>query len=204
MKAHLASIGDPLGHGFTADHPDRTWYSASPVPGLRLITLNSSTPAFEQPEFAFSEGAISYEQRLFLERELQRAQAPDEWVIVATHHPSSTLELIYGTSLGPQTFRSLLNKYPCVKLRLAGHLHANVVTDRGGYREIVTSSMLDAPQQGRVIEIWRDASGEAQLRYWMFSHLDAIDPPDDSQAALFDDPLMLLRRKAAELAGIGR
>ena len=204
VQAHLASTSDPPGHGFTADHPDRTWYSVSPVSGLRLITLNSSTPAIEQPEFAFSEGAISYEQRLFLERELQRAQARDEWVIVATHHPSSTLELIYGTSLGPHSFRTLLNKYPCVKLHLGGHLHVNVVIDRGGYRELLTSSILDAPQQGRVIEIWRDASGQADLRYWMFSHLEAIDPTDDSQAALFDDPLMPMRRKASELAGVAR
>jgi hypothetical protein len=57
-----------------------------------------------------------------------------------------------------------------------------------------------------VIEIWRER-GEAgddavELRYWMFSHLDEIDPPDDSHADLFNDPLLPMRRIAAELAGM--
>ena len=59
---------------------------------------------------------------------------------------------------------------------------------------------IDAPQQGRIIEIWRDG-GTMELRYSFFSHLDEIDPPEEADSNLFDDPLMLLRRIAAELAG---
>jgi hypothetical protein len=40
------------------------------------------------------------------------------------------------------------------------------------------------------------------LRYRSFSHLDAIDPPDAAGAEWFDDPLMPMRRVAAELAGV--
>jgi hypothetical protein len=43
-----------------------------------------------------------------------------------------------------------------------------------------------------------------ELRYWMFSHLDEITPPDDSYADLFDDPLLPMRHVAAELAGVRR
>ncbi|MCH7597256.1 MAG: hypothetical protein IID35_11960, partial [Planctomycetes bacterium] len=85
-----------------------------------------------------------------------------------------------------------------------------------GYVEIVTGSIIDLPQQGRVIEIWRknrepaspdsaptDATGSIELRYRLFSHLDEITPPPgDEHIALFDDPLMPLRRMAAQLAGV--
>jgi hypothetical protein len=107
----------------------------------------------------------------------------------------------------------MLNAYPCVKLHIAGHWHSNATIDRGGYVEIVTGSTLDPPQQGRVIEVWRKTEPRAlagvgdepdgssfELRYWMFSHLEEIAPPDEAHADLFDDPLMAMRRIAAELA----
>ncbi|MGB2986479.1 MAG: metallophosphoesterase [Phycisphaerae bacterium] len=248
IKAHLTSISEPPGHGFDAIHPRRTWYSVLLVPGLRLIALNSASPLIEQPTLAYAEGAISLPQVPFLRRELEKAQAGGECVIVATHHPSDALEPVYGTALAPKTFRNLLNDYPCVKLHLAGHWHENIVIDRGGYVEMVTASTLDAPQQGRIIEIWRSepralaradsqipteppaparghsvspdscpprtdpralaradnptSDREIEIRYWTFSHLDEIDPPDDSHADLFNDPLLPMRRAAAELAGV--
>jgi 3',5'-cyclic AMP phosphodiesterase CpdA len=272
IEAHLASVGQPPGHGFDASRPDRTWYSVSPVPGLRLIGLNSATPVIEQPGLAYHEGAISIAQVEFLRNELMSACKNGEYVVVATHHPSDALEPTYATALTPTTFRQLLSAHPCVKLHLAGHWHTNLVIDRSGYIEIVTSSIIDPPQEGRIIEIWREIEPRAlfvslvrkgqsegerairvptgrpenspaihrwvrgvgdntspvgtaesfsrpyetsgdraaeqlhpeqktQLRYWMFSHLDNIDPPDDSHLDLFDDPLLPMRRIAAELAG---
>ncbi|UCC31152.1 MAG: metallophosphoesterase [Phycisphaerales bacterium] len=219
IEAHLAGTGEPTGHGFDPDHPNRTWYSVSPVPGLRLIGLNSATPFIEVPTLVYSEGAISLPQVRFLQRELTSAQALGEYVIVATHHPSGALDPTSGTALTPRAFHRMLNGYSCVKLHIAGHWHRNLVIDRGGYIEIVTSSIIDPPQQGRIIEIWRpteprakwnpDLSGaradlpaegeEIELRYWMFSHLDEIEPLDDSHADIFDDPLLPMRRIAAEL-----
>ena len=273
VEAHLEGAGEPPGHGFDVKHLDRTWYSVSPVPGLRLIALNSASPLIEQPTLVYSEGAISIPQVQFLKRELEQAQSRGDCVVVATHHPSGALELASGTALTPRSIRKLLNDYPCVKLHIAGHWHENLVIDHGGYIEMVTSSILDPPQQSRIIEIWRsreasasagadtriqqsepwasaradnrtpvqhtssvdvypsrererpvnvnptlalgarintaavgseqtDTDQEIELRYWMFSHLDEINPPDESHAALFDDPLMSMRRAAAELAGV--
>ncbi len=220
VAAHLAAAGEPPGHGFDAADPGRTWYSVSPNPGLRLIVLNSATPLIERPTFVFSEGAISLAQVQFLRGELSRADARGEVVIVATHHPSESLELVYGTALSPRSFRDLLNEYPCVKLHLCGHWHTNAVFDRGGYVEMVTGAIIDAPQQGRVIEVWKatgvttdpttdldaspGASPEAtvELRYRFFSHLDPIDPPNDAAATLFEDPLLEMRQEAAVLAGV--
>lgn len=211
IAAHLQSSTSPMGHGFDENHPRRSWYSVSPVPGLRLIALNSATPLIEQPTLIYSEGAISGPQLLFLKNELELAQQNNETVIVATHHPIDSLEPVLGTALTAFTFQKLLNKYPCVKLHLAGHWHQNLVIQRGGYLEIITGSIIDTPQQGRVIEMWRhkpetesllavtDQPG-IEIRYRMFSHLDDIPSPDALSAALFDDPLMPLRRVAYDLA----
>ena len=216
IDAHLESAGEPPGHGFDAEDPTRTWYTVSPLPGLRLIALNSASPPSPQPTLIYSEGAISLPQVIFLRQELEMAQAAGECVMVATHHSSASLAIAEGTALTPHSFRALLNGFACVKLHVAGHTHSHAVFDRGGYVEIVTGSTLDAPQEGRVIEIWRETEPRAsarantqppgtdvQLRYWLFSHLDDIAPPDDSHADLFDDPLLPMRRVAAELAGVG-
>ncbi len=201
ITALLGSTSAPAGHGFDAAHPNRTWYSVSPVPGLRLIGLNSASPALEIPEQSYAEGAISPAERDFLRASLQRAQDANEIVILATHHPSDSLSVALGTALTGRSLRSLLRQFPCVALHVAGHIHKHAAMDRGGYAELVVGSIIDAPHQGRIIEIWRKGS-EIALRYRFFSHLDEIEPPPGEDAAtLFDDPLLPIRRVAAELAG---
>ncbi len=199
IRAHLDSVTEPKGHGFLESAPTQTWYSVSPVPGLRLIGLNSSTPIIERPRFIFSEGAIAAEQARFLRRELEKAQAQGEWVIVATHHPSATLKPIYGTSLVPETFQAMLREFPCVKLHLCGHLHFSLVIDRGGYTEMVTGAILDSPNEGRIIEIWRK-NDELILRYQPLRHDVLIAPPDSAHEAMFADPFVELRREGAAIA----
>lgn len=199
-----SSQGEPRGHGFDLTSPNRTWYSATPVPGLRLIVLNSSTPIIEQPTLVYAEGAVSPEQTRFLRLELARADQAGEIVVLATHHPSASLDATLGTSLIQNKLVEMLREFPSVKLHLAGHWHRHAVFDFGGYREIVTGSLLDAPQEGRIIEVWRSRTDErVEIRYRMFSHLDEIPSPDDGvHAAMFDDPLRNLRKRAAALAGI--
>ncbi len=198
------SVGEPSGHGFDLDRPDRTWFSTLAAPGIRLIVLNSSTPAIELPTIVHSEGAISVAQRAFLRRELEKAEEAGEVVIVATHHPSGSLLSVYGSSLVESSMVDLLNEFPCVKMHLAGHWHRNAVIDRGGYLEIVTGSLMDAPQEGRFIEIWRHKDdGEITLRYRQFSHLTpATLPNDPTHAPILQDPYEPMRRLAAELAGV--
>ncbi|MFQ5463686.1 MAG: hypothetical protein ACE5E5_13805, partial [Phycisphaerae bacterium] len=199
VQAHLDSVTEPKGHGFRQSAPDQTWYSVAPAPGLRLIGLNTSTPILERPRFIFSEGAITGKQARFLQRELEKAQEAGEWAIVATHHPSATLKPIYGTSLVPQTFQALLRAFPCVKLHLCGHLHYSLVIDRGGYTEMVTGAILDSPNEGRILEIWRKDDALI-LRYQPLRHDVRIDPPDPAHEAMFADPFVELRRRGAAIA----
>lgn len=188
----LASESEPPGHGFAVD--GRPWYSVAPVPGLRLIGLYTSD-LFEPPPGQPSwQGSVLAEQLDWFRSELDASTARGESIIVATHHPSGSLEILYGSVLDPDGFRNLLNEYPAVILHLAGHEHRNRVADRGGYIEIETCSTLDWPQEARLIELWRDEDGSILIGYEMLSHVDETLP------ALGSDPLVGLRREAMNMA----
>jgi 3',5'-cyclic AMP phosphodiesterase CpdA len=194
IEAMFNTRTGPPGHGFS-DPLSPGWYSVSPAVGLRLIVLDTADAPNPLPGFPYSEGAISIGQRDWLRSQLDASQARDELVIVASHHPSISLEVLSGSVLGPDELRDLLRNYPNVILHLAGHTHRNRVADRGGYIEIETCSTLDLPQEGRVVEIWRDdVDGTVTVTYHMFSSLDDTLPP------LGDDPLRALRQTAHDLA----
>lgn len=198
VRALFSTSTEPAGHGFADAEDGPTWYSVSPAPGLRLIGLDTNDLPFACPEFPYSEGCVAEAQRDFLRGELEAAQARGELIVVASHHPSYALVPSYGSALGPDDLRELLNAFPGVVLHLAGHSHANRVAIRGGYLEIETCSTLDPPQEGRVIEVWRDiADGSVEIGYRMFSHDDDIGPPWG------EDPLRALRTWARAVAEKG-
>jgi 3',5'-cyclic AMP phosphodiesterase CpdA len=185
----------PAGHGFQDPDSGPTWYSVSPLPGLRLIALDTADVPGAIPTLPYSEGCISEAQREFLLGELDAASGRGELVILATHHPSRALVPGYGSALAPQDLRDMLNAYPNVVLHIAGHTHENRVAQRGGYVEIETCSTLDLPQEGRVIEVRRDnTDGSVLIGYRMFSHIDDTLPP------LGDDPLRAMREQARAIA----
>jgi len=189
----------PAGHGgtFAAEWGGQR-FSVAPVPGLRLIGLDTNDRPMVLPGFFYSQGALSRRQLEYLERELALAAERDELVVVATHHPSGALDLTSGSEVGPELFRGVLQAWPNVVLHVAGHRHRHRVIDRAGYVEIETCATIDAPQEGRIIEIWREpGSGAVAVRYDTFSHLD------DELPALGDDPLRELRRAAWELSRTG-
>ena len=189
-------IGIPVGHGMGAPaSPPVYWYSTSPTPGLRLIGLDTTDPTNADPGAFYDQGALSRRQLHFLRQELDTALEQDELVIVASHHPPHSLSRLAGSEVGSEELHTLLGEYPNVVLHLAGHLHRNRVTDQGGYLELETCSTLDLPQEGRMIEIRRDAnSGAISIAYEMFSHVS------DDWPALGDDPLSELREQALALA----
>jgi 3',5'-cyclic AMP phosphodiesterase CpdA len=194
------TLTGPFGHGFAARSPDRTWYSVSPVPGLRLIGLDTCRPVAVVPAGIYSEGALDANQFAFLQNELRAAQDRGELVCVLTHHPSSRLDWTNGSVVSAADLRTTLSRYPCVVAHLVGHMHSHRVSAFDGYVEIQTASTLDFPQEGRIIEIWkRDA--DVQLRYRVFSHLPENDgSPGGPDCDPVADPLCEMRRIAFELA----
>ena len=194
VAALRATRSGPRGHGFS-DVDGPTWYSVSPVPGVRLIGLDTTDRASQAPGYFYQDGALSRAQLEFLRAELEGATQRGETVIVASHHPSATLLPVVGSEVTPDELREVLNAYPAVVVHQAGHSHRNRVTDRGGYVEIETCSTLDPPQEARVVELWRDdADGGITVAYDVFSHLDETWPP------LGADPLRALRAWAHKIA----
>ncbi len=192
IAAHFDTLTDPPGHGFVDAQSEQSWYSVSPVDGLRLIVLDTARPRSVAPMLPHHNGTLSAEQFDFLATELQRAEEADEWVIVAVHHPSADL-VQSGTETTPMQLRTLLSSHPNVVLHLVGHFHRHRVFDRDGYLEIETGAIIDYPQEGRIIEIWRSAAAdEVLLRYYLLSPLTV----DEAER----DPLYELRRRAFELA----
>ncbi len=201
-KEFVAALGrttsGPPGHGFgSPDGP--TWYAVSPVAGLRLIGLDTTSASTRWPGGLYVEGAINAEQLTFLRGELERAASVGDLVVVATHHPSEALSPALGSALTTWQWRDLLRSYPNVVLHLAGHRHRNLVVERGGYVEIETCSTLDPPQELRVIEVWRSKTdGSVQIAYEMLSQ------PDERWPELGPDPLSGLRAAARDLSVIAR
>lgn len=199
IRAAFETRTTPAGHGFTEPENGPAWYSVSPSPGLRLIGLDTSDVISPLPGLPYHQGSVSRAQVDFLRGELDGATERGERVIVASHHPSGSLEVLYGSVLGPEEFRALLNAYPAVVLHLAGHEHRNRVADRGGYVEIETCSTIDPPQEARIVELWQGpADGAITVRYRVFSYLDDALPP------VGDDPLRALREEARRLTAQGR
>jgi 3',5'-cyclic AMP phosphodiesterase CpdA len=194
-QAMFETTTQPPGHGFLDPADARGWTSVQPVAGLRLIRLDTTDRSQQIPGAFYDQGALSRAQLTWLRGELDAAAANEELVIVASHHPSDGLWPAEGSVVTPDELRALLNQYPNVVLHIAGHTHRNRVTDRGGYLEIETCSTLDLPQEGRLIEIWRNpADASVLVTYEMFSHLDDTLPP------LGDDPLRALREQARAIA----
>ncbi len=110
-------------------------------------------------------------------------------------------ELLGAPALAAQGRRPLTNPVRAEAIRAA--LAAGPGVFHGVAEHPATESIIDAPQQGRIVEIWRNGD-EVELRYRFFSHLDEIESPDDSHPEIFDDPLMPMRHVAAEAAGVTR
>mgnify|MGYP000470139898 CR=1 FL=1 len=194
ISALWGTVSQPPGHGFDSPRGP-SWYSAAPAPGLRLVVLDTTMAATRWPGGLYMEGAVNAEQVAFLRRELERAQAAGELVIVATHHPSESLSPALGTALTTRQWRDLLRSCPNVILHLAGHRHRNLVTDRGGYIEMETCSTLDPPHAARLVELWRSVLDDTvHITYEVFSE------PDENWPELGPDPLHLLRSAARDLA----
>lgn len=170
-------------------------YSVSPIVGVRLIGLDTTRRASEIPTWVYVEGALTPVALQFLDDELSMADKRGELAIVATHHPSDALDLLAGSQVLPRAFRNVLRSHTSMTVHLCGHRHRNRVTDWGGYLEIETCSTLDWPQEGRIVELWRDErDGSVYVGYQMCSHLDETWPP------LGGDPLRTLRAAAHDLA----
>jgi 3',5'-cyclic AMP phosphodiesterase CpdA len=95
------------------------------------------------------------------------AGAGKRWVLVVSHQPLST-------SAGSGPLLGVLAHAPRVVAVFNGHIHRNeitpVSTPAGGYWQIMTSSLIDYPQQARALTLHATADGGVALTTWMVDH----------------------------------
>lgn len=149
--------GDPARRIVNADEFARTFgrqhnYWVEDVDELRIISLDTVNP------FGGWQGSIDVEQWNWLKRIL--AESNSHYVVIASHHPSPSMTNDYAPDgslriLGDALVRLLLD-YPQVLIWIAGHVHMNAAIRHGDdgrwLWEVTTSSLIDWPQQGRILE----------------------------------------------------
>jgi 3',5'-cyclic AMP phosphodiesterase CpdA len=141
------------GHGFTDGGPG--YWSVKPAPKVRLIGLDTSSDDGLT-------GRLDEVQLAFVEAELTLADDLGEVAIITSHHPSTGLG-----KWGPR-LRRVLHRHDAVILHLAGHRHTHSVMPRPGgghgYWEVLTASLLDWPQQFRLVEVVDTGNGVGEIR----------------------------------------
>ena len=144
-----------------------------------VVGGNEVTPAAATSE----QGFIDQAQFDWLKGQLDAAQAANRPILVFSHHPDRSFSYAeYGSKL-PKELDELLGSYPNVIAHIAGHTHENVIrkctsTDcvikgtttaspQYPFWRIETSSMIDFPQESRIIELYATPDGDFAIRATM-------------------------------------
>ena len=151
VTAHDTPRARPARHGFP---PDRRSYYSHDVGPVRFVVLDTVNP------YGGWQGSLDLGQLDWLDDVLTQADAEERYVVLASHHPLGTLVNDIAAPdasprvLGP-AMSSLLARHPCVVLWLNGHTHRTSLEPHGTWWEVTAPSLIDWPQQGRVVEILR-------------------------------------------------
>ncbi len=165
-----------FGYGNAAD--GQCDYSVSPLPGLRLIGLNSNQ--FDRDGSII--GRLRKAQLDWLDGEL--AAAKDERVFIMIHH--NVIEHMPGQAQHPLGHKYILRNAPRlrallkqhnVSLLFTGHLHVQDVSRDGDLHEITTGSLVSYPHPYRVLQ-FQEENGVAHLRYESF-RVSGVDDSED-------------------------
>lgn len=190
VEEHFRTRGLPVGHGFTArNRADGTAYYSFVQGRFRFVVLDTVNPNGE------SGGSIDATQFAWLEALL--ARSGDRYVVVASHHSSTSMDnALVGTGgdveprvLGPEVVAALLAA-PTVVAWVNGHSHRNRITPHareggGGFWEVNTASHIDWPQQSRILEVADNRDGTLSIFTTVLDHAAPLGGPGtDSPLAL--------------------
>jgi metallophosphoesterase (TIGR03767 family) len=192
IAEHLASPGQPRGHGFTPQsaRDGRAWYAfdAGPLRCLMLDTVN--------PNGGW-QGSLGREQFAWLDEQLTEARRQGaRGCLLFSHHPLDGLTNLWSPDgeerVGADAVGRLIGDAGNVIAWVNGHDHVNRVLarpagDRRTWWEVSTASHIDWPQQARIVEIAADAPGGLFVACTSLDHAGMIDP----RLGTLDDPLTL-------------
>jgi metallophosphoesterase (TIGR03767 family) len=200
LDAHLQSGNEPQGHGFTQQNLDSgSAYYVHDTPAVRFITLDTACPGggaegcITAAQLHWLERRLEEVHSSFRSRDgtAVRSSNEDRLVVVLSHHPFDTLSNQRPHPAGgrgglddpssvhadPRRLLDTLLRFGNVVLWLNGHIHANRVRAHRdeshpgrGFWEVTTSSVVDWPCQGRVIEIFEAGEGLLAIACTMVDH----------------------------------
>jgi len=182
VEALFDTASEPAGHGFTAANlaEGTRRYTARPAADVpvRLVVVDS-VPSDLSPGIPVDYGVMTREQfEGFVVPAVKAAKQAGEYVIVVSHHPAASFNKPYpGNTVKAFEWRSFLSAQGNVVAHLAGHEHRNrlqLVRGLYSYVEIETGSLIDLPQEGRLLDVYHDpARGTVRLESRMVSHMEA-------------------------------
>jgi metallophosphoesterase (TIGR03767 family) len=151
VEAHDRPRARPPRHGFPADGRPYYRYDFGAVTVLVLDTVN---------QFGGWQGSLDREQFRWLQTELAAADAEQRYAVLASHHALDTL--VNGAAPESEPLRVVRDEllvelawHPSLVLWLNGHTHQTAVIPRGTWWEVTAPSLIDWPQQARIVELLR-------------------------------------------------
>jgi metallophosphoesterase (TIGR03767 family) len=168
VGAHFGPAARPPGHGFTdANRVSGAAYYRYDHHRVTVLVLDTVD------EFGGWQGSLDLAQFSWLRAELTAADADRRYVVLASHHPLETMinptEGTGGRRVLADELAAELAQHPSVVLWLAGHTHEVSVAPGAGYWQVVAPSLIDWPQQGRIVELMR-ADGQLRVAATMIDH----------------------------------
>lgn len=157
VDAHVREGAEPPGHGFAEGGPGH--YRHDLEGEISFLVLDTVNP------YGGWQGSLDRDQLEWLDSELDAIGTAGRLAVIASHHPLVSLVNDFG---GPdhaervlgEEVEAVVGRHPCAVLWLNGHTHATTVTPHGSWWEVTAPSLIDWPQQGRVVEI---LAGEGTL-----------------------------------------
>lgn len=185
VEAHFGGAARPAGHGFTSgNRANGTTYYRHDHGRVTLLVLDTVN------EHGGWQGSLDVDQLAWLDAELAAADADRRYVVLASHHPLHTLvndaRLLAAP---PRVLAGQLDQviagHPSVVLWLNGHTHHTTVRPHGSWWEVTAPSLIDWPQQGRLVELLRGPAG-VTVATTMLDHAGDVPWPGsiDSPRAL--------------------
>jgi len=181
IEEHFTTTTLPTGHGFTETNRQNgtAYYASTPKDGvpIRLIVMDTVAP---NPPFGLPAefGVLTRDQfESFVKPEIEAAQMAGEFVIIASHHPSGDFDSTYFVDkIGTAEFQNYLAAQSNIIAHICAHAHRHHVLQVDGpfpYLEIETASIVDFPQEGRMLDVFYDMPTETlRLESTIVGHIN--------------------------------
>jgi len=169
IHAHFGPRAKPAGHGFGSDNraTSRAYYrhDHGRVSVLALDTVN---------HHGGWQGSLDLPQLEWLEAELSEADAERRYAVLASHHPLSTLvndrSFDGSRRVLAAELAAVLGRHRSAVLWLNGHTHHTTVTARDTLWEVTAPSLIDWPQQARLVSLLQSGDGVLTIDATMVDH----------------------------------